>query len=273
MNYLKHLNHVPVKLYNPETLDYRDRVWAAGGTISQASLDAVEKFVRDCKDSHVWSRLIEVGVFAGGNLNAALVKLIHPPGSPSSLTNVNFIAGDYAERGPNGGLLGDGATKHLNTGCVANAQLPDNGHFSFYLREDVGAAGNRAFLGALAGSDQYWLGAVTPASSVLVRYGQTLHAGTGQAMLRGFYCGSRAAPNALAICRDGARLGSDANTATHAKPALPLHLWAFNNTGAAAAHLPARGSFYSLGHGLADPEAAALNQAVQTLQRNLDRAN
>ena len=38
-----------------------------------------------------------------------------------------------------------------------------------------------------------------------------------------------------------------------------------------AAYLPARGSFYSIGHGLDATEAAALNAAVQTLQLNLGR--
>ena len=113
MNLLKTLNYIPTKRFNPETTDYRERVIANGGSISDASIDAVEKFVQDCKNALIWDKFLEVAPFAGANLNAALVKLAHPVGVPGVITNVNFVAGDYSESGANGGLLGDGATKFV----------------------------------------------------------------------------------------------------------------------------------------------------------------
>src|SRR5688500_6622197 len=100
-----------------------------------------------------------------------MVKLVYPGGVPGVITNVNFVAGDYNETGANGGLLADGTTKYLNTGFNAQTYLPDNAHLSFYLREDVGAAGNRSLIGTLAGSDQYWLGSIAPASQANARLG------------------------------------------------------------------------------------------------------
>jgi len=266
MNYLKGLRHVPVRLFNLETVSYYNRVIANGGSISDASLNAVEKFVQDCKNSLIWEKLIEVGPFAGANLNAAMVKLVYPGGGSGVLTNVNFVAGDYNE---SGGLNGDGATKYLNTGCNAQLSLPDNAHLSFYLRDDVSVSGNRALIGAINGVDQYWLGAITN-TQTNVRLGQTAVASLAQNMSKGFYIGSRSAVNMLKLYKNGAVVGSDATTIVHAKPSANIFVFAFNSAGASA-FVPGRGSFYSIGQSLSDTEAKALHEAVRTLQRNLNR--
>jgi hypothetical protein len=62
MNLLKGLRRVPVKLRNLETVAYYNRILANGGSISDASLDAVEKFVQDCKNGLVWDKLIEAPI-------------------------------------------------------------------------------------------------------------------------------------------------------------------------------------------------------------------
>ena len=271
MNILKTLKVIPSKRYNPETLDFRDRVVANGGTISEASVDAVEKFVQDCKNALIWEKLLEVAPFAGTGLNAAMVKLVYPAGVPGVLTNVNFVSGDYNETGVNGGLLGDGTTKYLNTGFNGQSHLPDNAHMSFYLREDVSVAGNRSMVGVLQGADQYWLGSVTPATAVNTRFGQSVSANLAAGMNRGFYVGSRTASNQLRLYKNGGLVASDATSVTHARPNLLVYAFAWNSGGSTAAYLPARGSFYSIGHGLDATEAAALNAAVQTLQHNLGR--
>jgi hypothetical protein len=270
MKFLKSLRYLPAKLRNPETTSYRDRVIANGGTIPESSLDAIEKFVQDCKNANIWSKFLDVGVFAGSNLNAALVKLVYQSGG-GVLTNVNFVSGDYNETGANGGLNGDGATKYLNTGFNAQSLLPDNGHLSFYLREDVSASGNRALLGVLAGADQYWFGAVNPASASDARYGGTQSASGSGAFTKGFYVDTRAAANDLRLYRNGTQIGANTNNITHNKPNLSFYAWAFNSNGSTGAILSGRGSFYSIGQSLTAMEVAAFNDAVKTLQRNLNR--
>lgn len=272
MNYLKARRRVPVKLYNPETLDYRDRVLAAGGAITVASLDAVEKFVQDCKNALIWSKLLEIGPFAGSNLNAALVKLARPVGVASALTNVNFVAGDYNERGASGGLLGDGTTKYLNTGFNIQTHLPDNCHLSFYLRDDAGGAGNIIPIGGIDASHQYWVGALTPSAQSNTRMGQAATATDPQQMTKAFYCASRTAANALRLYKNGALTAVDNSAIAQGKPNQNIFVMAYNNSGSASGHLPGRRSFYSIGEGLNAEETTALHQAVRTLQQNLDRA-
>src|SRR3954469_152974 len=146
MNLLKTLSNLP-RGWRDETLQYADRIAANGGAITQASLVGIDSFVRACQVAGIWSKFIEVGPFAGSNLNAAMVKLVYQPAAGSVLTNSSFVSSDYVETGASGGLNGDG-TKFLMTNVQAST-LPDNGHLSFHLREDVTSAGNRSFLGGL----------------------------------------------------------------------------------------------------------------------------
>jgi hypothetical protein len=272
MNLLKQIRYIPARSYSAEAINYRDRVLANGGTISDTTLAAVDKFVLDCKGAGVWDKLLDVGVLAGGNLSAAMVKLVYPGGAPSVLTNVNFVAGDYVETGANGGLLGDGATKYLNTGLAVSTYLPDNAHLSFYLREDVGAAGNRGLLGSLGVSNQYWIGALTPSVAATARLGQTATATSAEALNKGFYVGSRTASNQLALYKNGVLAANDTTNVSHTKPTTNLLVFAFMSSGVAAGFLPGRGSFYSIGQALSDPETLALHLAVRALQTSLNRS-
>ena len=90
-------------------------------------------------------------------------------------------------------------------------------------------------------------------------------------MSKGFYAGSRTSSGLLTLYRNGAAVASDSSTVVHNKPNQNIYLLAMNSSGAAAAFTGARCGFYSIGLGLDATEAAALNDAVQTLQRNLDR--
>ena len=183
MKLLKKLSNLP-RGWRDETLQYADRIAANGGSITQASLVAIDTFVRACQVAGIWSKFIEVGPFAGSNLNAAMVKLVYQPAAGSVLTNSNFVSGDYVETGSNGGLSGDG-TKFLNTNVQATT-LPDNGHYSFYLREDIVSGTNKGLIGALDGSNQDWMGALGPGSAVDLRYGALVSATAAGTMAKGF---------------------------------------------------------------------------------------
>lgn len=269
MNLLKTLSNLP-RGWRDETLQYADRVIANGGSISQASLVAIDNFVRACQVANIWSKFIEVGPFAGSNLNAAMVKLVYQPAAGSVLTNSSFVSADYVETGVNGGLNSDG-TKFLNTNVQAST-LPDNGHLSFYLREDVSSAGNRSLIGGLDASNQYWMGALTPGTSLDARYGALNSATASGLFSKGFYTTVREAANSLTYYRDGASLATSAAATGNTKPAVSMFLWAYNASGSSGGRLNARGSFYSIGQSLNASEVVALHNAVRNLQSALNRA-
>lgn len=238
--------------------------------ITQASLIAIDSFVRECQTAGIWEKFIEVGPFAGLNLNAAMVKLVYQPAAGSVLTNSSFIASDYAETGANAGLNGDG-TKFLNTN-VLSSSLPDNGHLSFYLRDDISSGGNKALIGALTGTDHCWMGALNPAAAVDLRYGALVIASNAGTLSRGFYTGVRESSTSLSLYRDGVLLTNTSLAAGTNKPAFAMYLWAFNSSGSSSARITGHGSFYSMGHSLNATEAAALRAAVQNLQSAFNRA-
>jgi hypothetical protein len=269
MNLLKTLSNLP-RGWRDETLQYADRIAANGGSITQASLVGIDAFVRACQVAGIWSKFIEVGPFAGSNLNAAMVKLVYQPAAGSVLTNSSFVSGDYVETGSSGGLNGDG-TKFLNTNVQATT-LPDNGHYSFYLRDDISSGSNKALIGALDASNQYWMGALTAGVSMDLRYGALVLATTSGVLTKGFYTGVRESSTSLTYYRDGASIAT-ANSATGTtKPPYPIHAWGYNASGSSSARINARGSFYSIGQALAPTEVVALHNAVRNLQSALNRA-
>jgi hypothetical protein len=88
---------------------------------------------------------------------------------------------------------------------------------------------------------------------------------------KGFYIGTRESGTVLRLYKGGALAGSDGTAVVHARPNQSIYAFAWNSAGAAGGYAPARGSFYSIGHGLNAFEAALLHDAVQALQRNLNR--
>jgi hypothetical protein len=108
---------------HPEALDWAARVAANGGSVSNSTLKAVSDF---CKETaSIRNRFLRLNLFCGNNLNAALVPLYlgEAPGivyGNNIDTNFNFVPADYTERGNNGGLVGNGINKYLNTGFIPN---------------------------------------------------------------------------------------------------------------------------------------------------------
>ena len=269
MNLLKTLSNLP-RGWRDETLQYADRIAANGGSITQGSLVGIDSFVRACQVAGIWSKFIEVGPFAGSNLNAAMVKLVYQPAAGSVLTNSSFVSGDYVETGASGGLNGDG-TKFLNTNVQATT-LPDNGHYSFYLREDITSGTNKGLIGALDASNQYWMGALTPSASLDLRYGALVLATTSGVLNKGFYTGVRESSTSLTYYRDGASIATSSTATGTTKPAYAIHAWGYNSAGSSSARINARGSFYSIGQALTPTEVGALHNAVRNLQSAFSRA-
>jgi hypothetical protein len=269
MKLLKTLSNLP-RGWRDETLQYADRIAANGGSITQGSLVAIDTFVRACQVAGIWSKFIEVGPFAGSNLNAAMVKLVYQPAAGSVLTNSNFVSADYLETGANGGLAGDG-TKFLNTNVQATT-LPENGHYSFYLREDIASGGNKGLIGALDASNQYWMGSFTPSATLDFRYGALVLASVAGILSKGFYTGVRESATSLVYYRDAVSIATASAATGTTKPPYAIHAWGFDSAGASGGRVNARGSFYSIGQALTPTEVGALHNAVRNLQSALNRA-
>jgi hypothetical protein len=141
---------------HPEALDWAARVAANGGTVSNSTLKAVSDF---CKETaSIRDRFLRLNLFCGNNLNAALVPLYlgEAPGivyGNNVDTNFNFVAADYTERGNNGGLVGNGTNKYLDTGFIPNnvaAMGLNDASISVYCKTNNSSGVEIGVLGAVA---------------------------------------------------------------------------------------------------------------------------
>ena len=129
--------------YDAETTAWETRVIANSGTVSDATLAAVDNFVLAITD--IRSKLVRVNLICGDNLSSMFVPLFYNSdgsGTPvgealdSSRKSQDYVGGDYSE---STGLTG-AASKWLQTGLTpdATAELGLNDtHFSIALGNDI----------------------------------------------------------------------------------------------------------------------------------------
>lgn len=112
--------------YDADARRYIEAVEAADGQkLELQARKAINDFVVGCKTDGVFSAFRSCCILSGARtLSGALTPLAGP-----APTNVNFVSADYNRRT---GLIGNGATKYLNTNVVASSIPRDNEHCSVY---------------------------------------------------------------------------------------------------------------------------------------------
>lgn len=259
--------HIPSIL--PETQAFAALIKASASTIKMESLQAIDRFVRDCYNAGIWTKLIEVYPFCGDDLTAAMVKLKNYFAAPA-LTAVNLVAGDYTERGPNGGIAGNGTTKYIDTNFL-QSNMGLTAHYSAYIRE-AEATGLKFWIGANTATDFSTLGVF---NAVLTPYsihgGNTVSAQDPANATPAFYATDRSAANRLDIYKNGVSAANATTVTAAAFGAINMFALARNNNGAAASWSAKKLSFFSIGASLTAAEHVALYNAVQNLQTNLQR--
>jgi lysophospholipase L1-like esterase len=261
---------------DPDALAWKRNINAAGSTVSATTLAAVSTFVKGCKADNIWSKMLDVGVFAGADLTAALVKLKSLSGT--SYTNSGpFVSGDYSETT---GLKGNGSSKYLRTGVVPSTMLTLNStHLAIYDRFVMTTAVGAGGIGAI--------GARNPSADVLrlyhpysdrVYYSDAYNASTARVSSAvaafgpiGFVLASRngAASNKVYVNAGQIATGT---TAAGSLPTVEIYIGAYNNQGSFAEPGSRPFSFASIGEGLSAGEVTSLNTRVHNLQRALNRA-
>lgn len=148
---------------HPDARDWYNRVLTNGGTVSATTLAAVSTFCASISSAGIRDRFYRLNLFCGdsdASLNAVRTPLYRGPSLSGTQygnttdTNVNFVAGDYAE---NTGLKGNASTKYLNTGLNVNT-LPDSKtrHLGFYMNELPTAGDQNGFMGAVV-TDSFYI--------------------------------------------------------------------------------------------------------------------
>ncbi len=266
-----------IKSPNREISDYVSRINAAGGSISDTSIQAHRTFIQTLKQNNLWDKCLEIGTYAGNNLNAALVKLKYPLGVQSSLTNVGFLGGDYSE---STGLSGDtSGNKYLKTGFIPSTQLTTSldVHLSVYNRNIVALGGSSGsppytYLGSSGGAGNFWVqrSSSTNTNAILGAGGEMLASATN-VIVSGLLIGSTVASNTGYLFHNGNQIGTDTSFTTNSLSSSEIYTHGLNQGGVLSRQSNLICAFHSMGYGLNPTEASAFYNAVQTLQAALGR--
>ena len=271
---------------HPEASSWATRVASNGGSVSASTLAAVSTFCSAIDAANIRDRFYRMGIFAGSNLNAALVPLYRGPslggtqyGGTTDTNNAFVGVGtDYAETGASGGLTGNGTSKYLVTGLRMDS-LPSinsvhlsayqatagNGYgaISAYWQNTSDSTQTRGWeifgTALLLGNTNYFNPPATsrPALFTASRESSTVAYGyynSQQGSVSPATSGSAAAIEPLIFARN---LNSGAPPSTSISPALVSS---------------ARLCGYSIGSGMTQAQVAAFSNAMSAFQTALGRA-
>lgn len=144
----------PIAALYASGLDADVAAWVAAvsavSSVSPSTIRAVNRAVKRAKKSGLWAKIVMLDLCAGDTLAGALVRVKVPAGVNRSYTNHNFVAGDYEERGANGGLKGNGSSKYLDSGINPVSLGLSLSSFGLwvYTRETVTGANTRSSFGS-----------------------------------------------------------------------------------------------------------------------------
>jgi hypothetical protein len=186
-----------------------------------------------------------------------------------------FVAADYTELGPTGGLSPNGANKFLDTGLTP-AHLPNTRHHLMVYetakpagsyrvrigcRETSGGANTHSITNTVATDTIFYTQGATNAGAPQVAYAES----------SGLLIGTSVSASNVLTKNNLGPAGSTAINRT-AFPAIPYYVFALNNGGSAGDHMNSgRLAAYSIGSFLAPSSQTILANAVQTFQTTLSR--
>jgi hypothetical protein len=240
-------------------------------------MKAVDTFARSISSAGIRDRFLRLNLFAGSNLNAALVPLYRssafggtPLGNATDTNNAFVGVGtDYAETGASGGLTGNGSTKFLNTGLNHNYP-PTNGDRHLSVYKQTTASGTKYLIGTFA--------AAAPTTSYrLQASGGNIGVLSGGANNLATFADANAmwhgnGTTANVLYKNGVQVATNTNGSdTVNASAIPFFVFSINGDGSASSFASERLGAYSIGLSMTAPQAAAYYTAMQAFQTALGR--
>lgn len=254
-----------------EALAWQTAVIANSGTVSAGTLSAVQDFLEDLHIAEIRTKILRLNLFAGDQLDAALVPQIRDAGTASADTNTNFVSGDYTETtGLNPGA--SNSTKYLTTGLAPLGLLSLASASQGFWMANTDTGNDRRCIGAYES---------TSASMFLMplfgtfRIANMFDSTTGRSQhtpitdSAGLLSSSRVASNDHRIYMSGVQVGSTSSgTPTSTAPnANVLVFWDGNGSGKSGR----RSYGYFIGTGLTTSDMANLNNAWSAFNAAMSR--
>lgn len=254
--------------FDLDTLNWQQRVIAAGGAVSGENLSAVDQFVRGCKADGIWDELIMINLLATDGLTGLGVPLKVGGGSATH-TLTAFGSSDY---GLDRGLECDGSTKYIATGQVPQ---DSTGGVGVYMGGDFVAPSSRVTLMGISETGAGTVDLYADTDSVNGQYLTSPVATDAEAASFGSYHAVRTGTAVMKLYKDGAEIGSNTDAGVAGDPpTIGLYVFARNTNGTAGQFFPggARIKAYWHDDGMSAAEALLLYNRMYTFQATLGRA-
>jgi hypothetical protein len=269
---------------HPDAMEWRTRVLANGGTVDGVTMSAVSQFCRRIDAGGLRDRFYRLNLFCGDGLPAALVPLYRAEsrtatarGNATDTNNGPFVSDDYNNTGSSSGLKGNGTSKFLNTGILANSLTANNTHLGFGLRAtQTGSAAFRALAGAFNNSTNSFEVSVRRNDAVrgciFTRFGTA-----------GDTFGEQVQTSSLAVgdivaawptfYRNGSASGTGATSSQNYPSAHAVHIFALNNGGTSSTinYTDARMNWYSIGLTMTAAQVLSFYNAIAAFNTALSR--
>ena len=242
--------------YETEASTYFAAIATAGSTITTANKAAVNAFIAGCKADGIWTAIKASCLLAGpDSLAGALVPLV----GTAPTNNGPFVPGDYSRTT---GLIGDGATKYLNSNRNNNADTQNNQHLAVYVKSrgaGPAAEAHAASGFADAGSTQLWSRVINSDSGARCQ-SSTFNGGRALLSATNVFQGiSRSGPSEYSYRANGTT--SPVPQASSDPVAKTMIIFGALNGASPASLTTSRLSFYSIGESL---NLALLNARLTT---------
>jgi len=266
---------------DPETTLWLQRVSAAGGSVSDSIVSAIDDYIKEIKGLKYQSLNIRDRIFREnwfcGNFNAAFVPIIiNPTGSPLAMgnptdVNRNFTSSNYKDTGKYSGLKGNGVNQYIETGFTPSLinEFPLNDvYFLFYCLTDSvdnGRSGSRGTSGSgfyaypkfVTGNSHFVLNSNTGGVVVFQSIkGYTLHQRSNSQEIKSYYSLNQVGTSQVV---------------TTSKPDKQIYICAFNNNGVTDTYSTTRYGGYSFGKSFSEQARVVHFNAVQRLMSRLGR--
>jgi hypothetical protein len=244
---------------------YIDRVYTAGGTLTNTEANAVNQLTIDMKAAGIWTAMKAVYPMVGSSAAACAQNL-----KSSSFTGTFTSGWTFASTGvtPNGTSAYMDSNLNPNTVGISASSM----HISNYLRTN--SNGVFCDMGGYSGNpSDYQVSLYSRLTDIcyndLGAQSQTRQTYSNTDSI-GYYINTRTANNVFKMFKSNTLKAT--NTATNTSTILSTNIFlGANNQAGATQFSPRQNAFASIGDGLTDTQAADFYTCVQTFQTTLGR--
>jgi len=264
---------------NPIIIAWSNRVVSNGGTYPSVNTQmALSRFIQTLYDTNLYYKMIAVNCFVPDNIVAAMTPLIRGGGYDPWINN-GFVISDLTING----LIGDGASKYIDTGIIPGATYNNNNFnvgLSLYV-SSIPTSEYKMDFGVISGSKNFSIYAANAAGIGYffcwnaTNYGvDLLQFNYPSNTFAGFTCGNRQTNSSLTAyygndtvpfgqCGNGSKIQTGTNINTYSIYEFNINSNGSPTTGQFSSK---RHSFSAIHYGLSQLDALNLYNAVQKMR-------